>query len=81
MGSRFTDHVRQVELAQQALSLSLDLVREGGAFLCKVFEGEDAQGFVEDVRLSYGTVKRLKPKATRDRSVEFFVVATKRKAS
>ncbi len=79
-GSRFTDHVRQVELAQQALALSLDLVREGGAFLCKVFEGEDAQGFVDDVRRSYGSVKRLKPKATRDRSVEFFVVATNRKA-
>ena len=79
-GSRFTDHVRQVELAQQALALSRELVREGGAFLCKVFEGEDAQGFVEDVRKSYGSVKRLKPKATRGRSVEFFVVATKRKA-
>jgi len=79
MGNRYTDHVRQVQLAQQALVIAREVVGPGGAFVCKVFEGADAGGFVDEVRASFGTVKRLKPKATRGSSVEFFVVATQKK--
>jgi len=79
MGDRFTDHVRQVQLAEQALRIARDTVCEGGAFVCKVFEGADAGAFIEEVRESFGAVKRLKPKATRGKSVEFFVVGTQKK--
>ncbi|MEE2750685.1 MAG: RlmE family RNA methyltransferase [Myxococcota bacterium] len=79
MGNRYTDHVRQVQLAEQALVVAREIVSPGGAFVCKVFEGADAANFVQEVRLSFGTVKRLKPKATRGSSVEFFVVATQKK--
>lgn len=79
MGDSYTDHVRQVQLAQQALMVAREVVCKGGVFVCKVFEGADAGAFVDDVRQSFGTVKRLKPKATRGKSVEFFVVATEKK--
>ncbi len=79
MGDRYTDHVRQIQLAQQALVVALEVVCPGGSFVCKVFEGADAGSFVEELRVSFGKVKRLKPKATRGRSVEFFVVATQKK--
>ena len=74
-GTRFTDHIRQLELAQAALRIALGVLQPGGDFITKVFEGEDAPGFVAQVRQHFGKVRRIKPAATRQVSVEFFVVA------
>lgn len=76
-GAKFTDHCRQIELADRALQLAAELVEPGGAFICKVFDGSEAEGFVKRVRAVFPKLRRLKPDATRDRSVEFFVVATR----
>lgn len=73
-GDRFGDHVRQVELARVALGWAVALLKPGGAFVVKVFEGEDAPGFVTDVRARFTTVKRMKPAAVRSESVEFYVI-------
>jgi len=78
-GNRFTDHVRQIELAEQARALAAELLVVGGNFVVKVFEGEDAPGLVERIRADYTKTKRVKPKATRKESVEFFVVGMGRK--
>lgn len=74
-GQRLVDHVRQIALADRALELARAIGKPGGAFVCKVFDGEDANAFVERVKAAYADVKRLKPDATRGTSVEFFVVA------
>lgn len=78
-GNRFTDHVRQIALIESGLHLALQLLRPGGSFVAKVFEGQDAQAFVQSLRSEFGSVKRFKPKATRGRSVEFFVAGMDRK--
>lgn len=74
-GNRFTDHVRQIQLADRALELAIALLRPGGSFVVKVFDGGDAPAYTERVRARFAEVKRLKPDATRDRSVEFFLAA------
>jgi len=79
-GQRLVDHVRQIALADRALSLAVEIGRPGSHFVCKVFDGEDAGAFVERVRAAYADVKRLKPDATRGSSIEFFVVAKGLKA-
>ena len=78
-GNRFTDHVRQIELAEQARVLAARLLRPGGNFVVKVFEGEDASDLVARIRADYGKTKRVKPKAVRKESVEFFVVGLGRR--
>lgn len=75
-GDKFGDHVRQIELATRALELCDSLLVGGGAFVVKVFDGEDAPAFTHAVRARFDTVKRVKPEATRQRSVEFFLVGT-----
>ena len=75
-GHRFTDHVRQIELAHMALNVAQATVREGGSFVVKVFDGEDAHAFTLAVRTVFKRVRRIKPEATRNESVEFFLVAT-----
>jgi 23S rRNA U2552 (ribose-2'-O)-methylase RlmE/FtsJ len=42
----------------------------------KVFDGQEAHAYTLAVRQRFETVKRIKPPATRDASVEFFLVAT-----
>ena len=78
-GSRFTDHVRQIELAEAGRVLAARVLRPGGNFVVKVFDGEDAPDFVKRMRADYGKARRVKPDATRNKSVEFFMVGMGRK--
>ncbi len=80
-GNRFTDHVRSIELCRRALALAVELLRPGGAFVCKVFEGEDVPAFVAEVRARFTDFKRIKPKGTRSESVELYFVAQGYKAA
>jgi len=79
-GTRFTDHVRQIELAEAGRALAEAVLRPGGNFVVKVFDGEDAPAFVLRMRKGYARAKRVKPEATRNKSVEFFMVGMGRKA-
>ena len=78
-GNRFTDHVRSIELCRRAAGVAETLLRRGGHFVCKVFEGPDLADFVMELRGQYQQVKRYKPKATRSESVELFVIARTKK--
>ena len=73
-GDRFGDHVRQIELARRGLHLAQQTGRPGATFVVKIFDGEDAPGLLAELRAAFTSVKRLKPDATRDRSVEFFAI-------
>ncbi len=74
-GDALGDHVAQLELASCAANLAASLLAPGGSFVVKVFDGEDAPGFVTGLRGDYETVKRVRPEAVRQVSREFFVVA------
>jgi 23S rRNA (uridine2552-2'-O)-methyltransferase len=73
-GNRLADHVRQLELADKALGFAVAVLRPGGRFVVKVFDGEDIQDYFLRVKEHFTTVKRLRPKATRNSSVEFFML-------
>jgi 23S rRNA (uridine2552-2'-O)-methyltransferase len=75
-GDRGGDHLRQVALARRALELATLLLRPGGALVVKVFEGTEAPAFDGEVKARFDAVRRLRPDATRKRSVEYFLVAT-----
>lgn len=78
-GNTLGDHVRQVELAQRAAELALELLEPGGCFVCKVFDGEEAHGFVQSLRPSFERTRRVRPEAVRANSREFFVVCSGRR--
>jgi 23S rRNA (uridine2552-2'-O)-methyltransferase len=75
-GNRNTDNARQVELAARALAIAVEVLRTGGGFVAKVFEGSEAPAFVEDVKARFEHTRRFKPEATRKHSIEFFVVGS-----
>jgi 23S rRNA (uridine2552-2'-O)-methyltransferase len=80
-GDPFGDHVRQIELARAALSIAKELLAPGGAFVCKVFDGEEAKAFVDEVRRAFRETRRIKPEAVRTNSRELYVVGLDRLAA
>ena len=68
------DHGRQVDLARRSLYVAGSVLRRGGNFFVKVFQGELLDNFVVDVRREFRFVRLLKPKASRRKSSELFVL-------
>lgn len=68
------DHARQIDLARVSLTLALKLLRGKGNFFVKVFQGDMFQSFVKEVRQHFARVEIIKPKASRARSAEIFVL-------
>jgi 23S rRNA (uridine2552-2'-O)-methyltransferase len=69
------DHARQIDLANQALQIALNILRPSGNFFVKVFEGDMLNDFIETVEKHFKTVKVIKPKASRAKSSELFILA------
>lgn len=69
------DHARQMELARKSVELARVLLRRGGNLLIKAFQGESFKELLEEVKSRFRTVKIVKPKASRKRSAEVYIVA------
>ncbi len=76
-GTRVVDQPRSMYLVELALDLARRVLKPGGSFVCKVFQGEGIDEFVIDVRKSFERVKVMKPKASRAGSREVYLVARK----
>ena len=74
-GEYSVDHARSVHLARQALDTALDLLRGGGSFVVKVFEGQDLADLRADVEREFDDVWTTSPDASRDSSSEIYLVA------
>jgi len=69
------DHARQIDLSNQALQIALNILRPSGNFFVKVFEGDMLNDFIKTVEKHFKTVKVIKPKASRAKSSELFILA------
>ncbi len=68
------DHARQIELAERSLEIATSILTGNGNFFVKVFQGDMFSKFLNKVRRSFSTVKVIKPKASRKRSAETYVL-------
>ncbi|MBC7130417.1 RlmE family RNA methyltransferase [Candidatus Bathyarchaeota archaeon] len=73
------DHARQIDCAQKALEIALKILRSRGNFFVKVFQGDMLDGFVSKVKRYFEDVKVIKPKASRSKSSELFVLGIRLK--
>lgn len=73
-GSKFVDSQRSLELSESALAISARVLRPGGTFVCKIFQGADFKRFSDRVGRSFGRVTHFKPKSSRKASKEVYVV-------
>jgi len=73
-GIAVTDQARGMYLAELALEFAKAHLEPNGAFLVKVFQGSDYQSFVAAMRTCFQRVTPKKPKASRDRSAELYLL-------
>ncbi len=68
------DHARQIDLSRRSLQIAVDVLKVGGNFFVKVFQGDLLDGFVSDVRGRFRFVRLVKPEASRKKSSELFIL-------
>jgi len=69
------DHLKSMHLVELALDFTERVLLPGGDFLVKVFQGRDLPPFVAQLRQRFESVKSRKPKASRLRSTELYLLA------
>lgn len=74
-GDRATDHLRTLTLFEAALDAAEKLLKPGGAFVGKVFQGGATNEVLHRVKRLFRTVKHVKPFASRRESAELYLVA------
>ncbi|THF62538.1 23S rRNA (uridine(2552)-2'-O)-methyltransferase RlmE [Pseudothauera rhizosphaerae] len=73
------DQARSIHLCELALDFAARHLKPGGNFLVKVFQGEGFDDLRRQMQEVFRTVQVRKPKASRDRSAEVYLLGTGRK--
>jgi 23S rRNA (uridine2552-2'-O)-methyltransferase len=77
-GIGVADQARAMHLVELALDFASNHLRPGGAFLVKVFQGAGFEDFMRQMRGRFARVVVRKPKASRDRSSEQYLLGLER---
>lgn len=75
-GIASADQARAMHLAELAMEFALEHLEPGGSFLVKVFQGVGFEDFLKLMRSRFAKVATRKPKASRDRSSELYLLGT-----
>lgn len=73
-GNYSVDHARSVYLCQQALAVADQLLVEDGHLVCKIFQGDLINEFVDEMKKRFQSLKRFSPKASRKSSSELYLI-------
>jgi 23S rRNA (uridine2552-2'-O)-methyltransferase len=74
-GHRPTDHLKIMALAEAAAEMAQDVLKPGGAFLCKVLQGGTESTLLAQLKRNFASVKHVKPAASRADSAELYLLA------
>jgi 23S rRNA (uridine2552-2'-O)-methyltransferase len=74
-GHRQTDHIRTMALGEAAADFAGSVLRPGGSFVTKVFQGGAGADLLTLLKRDYASVHHVKPPASRAGSVELYLVA------
>ncbi|MGI0070903.1 MAG: RlmE family RNA methyltransferase [Thermoplasmata archaeon] len=73
-GAYATDHARSVGLVRDAFALASLVLKPGGAFAAKVFDGDLVPDLERELTRSFASVRRTKPPASREPSSELYLI-------
>lgn len=74
-GNKAVDQPRSMYLCELALDTAKTILAKNGAFLVKVFQGEGFEDYHREVQQNFTKVVIRKPKASRPRSNEVYILA------
>jgi 23S rRNA (uridine2552-2'-O)-methyltransferase len=73
-GTESVDQARSMHLAELAIEFARKWLRPDGCFVTKLFQGQSFDLYVRDIRGDFASVVTRKPKASRPRSREVYLV-------
>jgi len=74
-GDKTLDHLRIITLLEEALSLAVKILKPGGSFAGKLFQGGNSDELIKLLRANFEKVKYFKPDSSRKDSSEIYLVA------
>ena len=74
-----TDHLRIMDLCENALEFALTVLKPGGHFVAKIFRGGAEVDLLNVVKQNFQQVRHFKPESSRKESSEFYLVAISKK--
>ncbi|HSQ97694.1 MAG TPA: RlmE family RNA methyltransferase [Rickettsiales bacterium] len=74
-GNKNIDHIRTSALVEEAFNFSLKILKKGGTFIAKVFQGGTEPELFQKMKENFTKVKHFKPNSSRKESVEMYVIA------
>jgi 23S rRNA (uridine2552-2'-O)-methyltransferase len=74
-GHRSYDQARSIALGEEALAFACGVLKPGGNFLVKSFQGEDFNRLLERVRDHFLSVRVYRTRTTRKGSSEVYIIA------
>lgn len=78
-GNRFTDTSRSEELVKNMIELSDKVLKKGGNFVAKIFQGQETSNILKNLKTKYNKVCTFKPECSRNDSFETFIVCLDKK--
>lgn len=75
-GHRQTDHLKIIGLAEMAIAFAREVLKPGGYFITKLFQGGETGELVTLLKRDFAQVRHVKPEASRADSAELYVLAT-----
>ncbi len=68
------DHLLSIDLARAAFNVARQVLKEGGSFVVKIFQGEEIQNLFNEFKPFFRFKKFHSPKASRKSSAEIYFV-------
>ena len=78
-GQLSVDQPKSIYLAELAINMAIKSLKPNGSFIVKVFQGDGFDTFVQNARKTFQKVSVIKPKASRPRSKEVYLLASQLK--
>ncbi|MHA1805036.1 MAG: SAM-dependent methyltransferase [Promethearchaeota archaeon] len=76
-GNQFSDCLRQIHLCERIEHLALNLLKEKGVLIMKLFQGEDFKKFHDHLKKKFRSVKSFKPPSSKKESNEIYLICKK----
>lgn len=73
-GQKFVDHQNSINLIKIVINFIMKTLKKNGIFLFKLFDGEERESLVKDLKELFEDIKIIRPDATRKNSFEIYII-------
>ncbi len=77
-GIKDIDQLKSIDIAENALKIADSILKIGGSFIIKAFQGEGYEELLKKIKTKFKIVKTTKPPSSKKGSMEMYIIAMKK---